>query len=351
MPYTPPFVTLHTAARSGPHCLPGVLNAGTADAKEIWARRPASLSINIDNTQNLSQHDANETKQRPSSRLPCSLPPALCIPQCPPLSPNGMPSPPTTPRTPKMVHFDSNVQVCPFSQLESPISISAESSCADDDQLGLDQWPNLYSYPSTGDDSDDEDFAWIMDPTYVREPRKLDGTSFVQLCGLHLSDDNKMICGSLAVASTIGTQSVACRFTFDGWTTVSEVYAIPNQHTQQHIGYNRFRFEIDISGLAHLERRNCIFCVRCFIDGQEHWDNNDGSNFRVSFIRQHSHRHRKHYQRSHHKTGQQNIVDAATERWICPLTTAKSPAPAKDYFDISCASYEDIVQNYCFVRI
>ncbi|EJP61515.1 protein phosphatase regulator [Beauveria bassiana ARSEF 2860] len=251
-----------------------------------------------------------------------------------------------------MVHFDSTVQVCPFFQLESPIAISTESSCADDGQLGRDQLPDLYSFPSTGDDSDDsdgEDSVWVINPTYTREPEKPDATSFVQLCGLRLSSDNKLICGSLAVAATTGTQSAACRFTFDGWETVSEVCAMPTRQAEQGMGYDWFHFEVNISGLAHLKRRSCILCVRCIIDGQEYWDNNAGSNFRVHFIRQHHHRRQKQGQQQHHQTRQQNIVDTA--RWLCPLTTAKSSAPATDYFDISCASYEDIIDKYCFVCI
>lgn len=350
MPYTPPSVTLHAAA--GPRCFLGLLDTDTAIMKQIRARQSESLSINIDKTPQLPKHNEIQQKQHSRYRPPCSLLPVLRTPRCPPASPaspTSRSSTPNTPRTPKMVHFDSNVQMCPFFKIESPICISTESTCTDDGQLDQGLWSDLDSYPSTDAESDSEDSTWAVDPTYNREPANIDGKGFVQLCGLRLSNDNKMICGSIAVAAATGTQSAACRFTFDNWSTVSEVLALPNRHAKQWSGYDWLKFEVDISGLAHLERRSCILCVHCNIDGQEYWDNNAGSNFQVHFIRQHRDRHQKRCQKHHHRTRQQYAVRAATERSFCPLTTAKPPGPAMDNFKISCASYEDILDKYCFV--
>ena len=77
------------------------------------------------------------------------------------------------------------------------------------------------------------------------------------------------VTGQIAVSDEGGYKEVFVRWTDDGWGHVQEAVLTPIQ-------CNTFSFTI-----AAAPGRKVELAVRCTIDNQEYWDNNQGNNFVV----------------------------------------------------------------------
>ncbi|KAJ5225674.1 hypothetical protein N7468_006899 [Penicillium chermesinum] len=190
--------------------------------------------------------------------------------------PSSMPG---TPVISKAVHFDSHLEhIRHFLQLDRPLAVSAETS-------PVDSHDDDHEFPFGREENSGPSWEWALRlmnfPDVSSRP-----TAPVRLEKLSLSTDKNVLFGSVAVANLAFQKSVAARFTFDHWKTVSEVGAVfsHDQHSQHaHDGYDRFSFEIKLNDQTNLEQKTLFICIRYNVNGQEFWDNHNGSNFQAGF--------------------------------------------------------------------
>lgn len=206
--------------------------------------------------------------------------PALRPPSSLRRRPSSMPG---TPTFSKAVHFDSQIEeVRHFLQLDKPLAVSAGSS-------PVDNYESDTEYPFSADEKTSSrplPFEWelVMANFPIETPVRR--AQPVRLEKVWLTPDQKCLIGSVAVANLAFQKRVSCRFTLDYWKTTSEVAAeyvsgispVDTPHSQ-----DRFHFSIKLSDLANLESKTLYFCIRYEVNGQEHWDNNGGTNFQVDF--------------------------------------------------------------------
>ncbi|KAK4118560.1 carbohydrate-binding module family 21 protein [Parathielavia appendiculata] len=190
---------------------------------------------------------------------------------------------PGTPTFSKAVHFDSHLEhVRHFLQVDRPLAVSAGSS-------PVDNYDSDTEYPFKGDEratARTPPFEWEITMTNFPVETPVRKAQSVRLERVWLSVDQKSLIGSVAVANFAFHKVIACRFTLDYWKTTSEVLAeyvceirpVDTPHSQ-----DRFNFTIKLSDLANLESKTLFFCVRYNVNGQEYWDNNNGTNFQVDF--------------------------------------------------------------------
>jgi len=191
--------------------------------------------------------------------------------------PSSMPG---TPTFSKAVHFDSHLEhVRHFLQVDRPLAVSAGSSPADN-------YESDCEYPFPGDERRTPPFEWEIIVTNFPLETAARRSQAVRLERVWLSNDQKCLTGSIAVANLAFQKSVACRFTLDYWKTTSEVaaeYVAEMRPKETPQGHDRFQFTIKLSDLANLESKTLYFCVRYNVAGREFWDNNSGINFQVDF--------------------------------------------------------------------
>ncbi|KAI1867732.1 uncharacterized protein JN550_006873 [Neoarthrinium moseri] len=192
--------------------------------------------------------------------------------------PSSMPG---TPTFSKAVHFDSHLEhVRHFLQVDRPLAVSAGSSPAD-------AYESDKEYPfdeKTGPRSPPYEWELVMN--------NFPGESLIRKAlparveRVWMSNDQKSLIGSIAVANLAFQKRVVCRFTFDYWKTTSEVsaeYAHEIRPRESDTGHDRFQFTIKLSDLANLEAKTLFFCVRYTVNGIDYWDNNNHLNFQVDF--------------------------------------------------------------------
>ncbi|KAK2000851.1 hypothetical protein LX36DRAFT_738511 [Colletotrichum falcatum] len=194
--------------------------------------------------------------------------------------PSSMPG---TPTFSKAVHFDSHLEhVRHFLQVDRPLAVSAGSS-------PVDNYDSDTEYPFPGDErrgARTPPFEWeiVMANQPVDTPIRK--SLPVRLERVWLSPDQKNLLGSVAVANLAFQKFVTCRFTLDYWKTTSEVAAEYSHEIRPHDGpvsQDRFAFTIKLSDLANLETKTLFFCIKYSVNGQDFWDNNNGTNFQVDF--------------------------------------------------------------------
>lgn len=194
--------------------------------------------------------------------------------------PSSMPG---TPTYSKAVHFNEDIeQVRHFLQVDRPIAVSAGSS-------PVEMYESEGEYPFVNDvPNKSRETEWDIklgnfpnDDTFERKSMP------VRLERLFLSHDNKMLIGEVAVQNLAFHKTVAARFTLDYWQTTSEVMAEFNNDVRRKPtdGCDRFNFNIKLADQAHLETKTMLLCIRYNVNGQEYWDNNNGTNYQVDFIK------------------------------------------------------------------
>ncbi|TKX19275.1 putative carbohydrate/starch-binding protein [Elsinoe australis] len=186
---------------------------------------------------------------------------------------------PGTPTYNKTVHFnDDGNQTRHFLQVDKPSAVSAGSSPVEtydsetefpfDAKKSKLEWDiKLANFPS--DDNQERKFR----PVWVER--------------FFLSADNKSLVGQVAVANISFQKTIVARFTLDYWKTTSEVTAdfSNDVRSPRTDGYDRFTFSIRLADQANLETKTLLLCVRYNVAGQEHWDNNNDTNYQIDFIR------------------------------------------------------------------
>ena len=187
---------------------------------------------------------------------------------------------PGTPTYSKSVHFNDNGnQTRHFLQVDKPMAVSAGTSPVESAYESENEYPFEDRASRAGWDIKLANF-----PADTPERR----AKPVWVERLFLSSDSKSLVGSVAVANISFAKSVAARFTLDYWKTTSEVSAefdndVRRQPSED--GYDRFTFTIRLSDQANIENKTLLLCVRYNVIGQEHWDNNDNSNYQIDFVR------------------------------------------------------------------
>lgn len=188
---------------------------------------------------------------------------------------------PGTPTYHKSVHFnDDGNQTRHFLQVDKPSAVSAGSSPVE--TYGSDS-----EFPFEGSSSSraEWDIKLANFPAEDNHQRK-SGPIWVER--LYLSADNKSLVGQVAVANISFHKSVVARFTLDYWKTTSEVsaeYSDDVRKQGQPDGYDRFNFTIRLADQANLETKTLLLCIRYNVIGQEHWDNNNDSNYQIDFLK------------------------------------------------------------------
>jgi hypothetical protein len=194
--------------------------------------------------------------------------------------PSSMPG---TPTFSKAVHFDSHLEhVRHFLQVDRPLAVSAGSS-------PVDNYDSDTEYPFSGDErlgARPLPVEWEIIMTNFPVDTPVRRAQPVRLERVWLSSDQKSLIGSIAVANLAFHKLVACRFTLDYWKTTSEIaaeYACEIRPVDTPQPQDRFNFTIKLSDLANLESKTLYFCIRYTVNGQDHWDNNNGTNFQIDF--------------------------------------------------------------------
>ncbi|ATY64996.1 phosphatase regulator [Cordyceps militaris] len=189
---------------------------------------------------------------------------------------------PGTPVFSKAVHFDSHLEhVRHFLQVDRPLAVSAGSS-----PVEAYESDNEYPFPG-GPKTRTPPFEWELATTnFPHDNNPIRLALPARLEKVWLSKDQKSLQVSINVANLAFQKLITCRFTLDGWKTTSEVtgdYTCPIDAREDAVGHDRFTVSIQLADTANLECKTLFFCIRYSVNGQEHWDNNSGSNFQVDF--------------------------------------------------------------------
>lgn len=190
--------------------------------------------------------------------------------------PSSMPG---TPTFSKAVHFDSHLEhVRHFLQVDRPLAVSAGSSPAE-------AYESETEFPFGEEEVRGPPFEWEILTSNFPTDTPIRLSLPVRVERVFLSQDNKTLVGSVAVANLAFNKYVVVRFTLDYWKTTSEVVAEFNHDIRQpkRDGYDRFNFNIKLADQANLEAKTMFFCVKYCVNGQELWDNNNSINFQVDF--------------------------------------------------------------------
>ncbi|RTE68269.1 hypothetical protein BHE90_017353 [Fusarium euwallaceae] len=186
----------------------------------------------------------------------------------------------------KAVHFDSHLEcVRHFLQVDCPLAVGTGSSPID--SHGSD---DEHPLPATGQPKARLPYGWEILKSNFPSNSASRRSSPVWLEDVWLSNDQKALLGSVAVANFAFQKSVTCRFTTDCWETISEVsahysYEIRPQETPG--GHDRFTFSIELPDMTGLESKSLSLCIRYSVNGLDFWDNNDLRNFRLGFRKKH----------------------------------------------------------------
>ena len=91
----------------------------------------------------------------------------------------------------------------------------------------------------------------------------------------------KGIIGITAVKNVAYHKDVVVRYSFNGWKTVNETTAtFYKQDSSHQVDYFVF---VVTNKMAHIDTNWTINFAICYkVNGQEHWDNNNGENYHIS---------------------------------------------------------------------
>lgn len=185
---------------------------------------------------------------------------------------------PGTPTYSKSVHFnDSDNQTRHFLQVDKPMAVSAGSS-------PVEAYESESEFPFDEASSQPErDIRLANFPEDTFERRALP----VRVERIFLSPDRQTLVGSIAVQNIAFHKLVVARFTLDYWKTTSEIVAEFNNDPRSppKDGCDRFNFHIKLSDSANIDTKTLFLCVRYTVNGQDYWDNNNGTNYQVDFIK------------------------------------------------------------------
>ncbi|KAK5118271.1 hypothetical protein LTR62_002784 [Meristemomyces frigidus] len=185
---------------------------------------------------------------------------------------------PGTPTYNKSVHFnDNDNQTRHFLQVDKPMAVSAGSS-------PVESYESESEFPFDGSSSKPEREIRLPNfPEDTFERRMLP----VRVERIFLSQDRQTLVGSIAVQNISFHKLVVARFTLDHWTTTSEIVAEYNNDPRSppSDGCDRFNFHVKLSDSANIDTKTLFLCVKYTVNGQDYWDNNNGTNFQIDFVK------------------------------------------------------------------
>ncbi|KAI9669590.1 MAG: hypothetical protein M1817_004633 [Caeruleum heppii] len=244
--------------------------------KELSSSPDAEVVSDKSSTPEESDSESNFVKPPMVRKKSGELVKPALRPTCVRRRPSSMPG---TPTYSKAVHFDNKLEhVRHFLQVDRPLAVSAGSS-------PVEAYDSDVEFP-WGIEDRSPPFEWeivLSDfPRETAERKKMP----VRVERVFLSNDKQNLVGSVAVANIAFHKHVVARFTLDYWKTTSEVVAEFNndvRRKQVNDGYDRFNFTIKLADQTNLENKTLFFCVRYSVNGQDFWDSNGHTNFRVDF--------------------------------------------------------------------
>jgi len=240
--------------------------------------------------------------------------------------PSSMPG---TPTYSKAVHFDSHLEhVRHFLQVDKPLAVSAGSSPVENYESEM-EFP--FGYDESGRPRQ-QPFEWeIRLPNFPTDTRARESLP-VRVERVFLSSDNKNLVGAITVQNLAYQKSVVARFTLDYWKTTSEVIAAYSHDVRrrQDDGRDRFNFSIELVDLANLENKTMFFCIRYSVNGQDYWDNNNGINYQVDFIKKAKPLHGKNGMPG---IGARPLNALPRSKPSLPMSAVTRPKPLPDSFD------------------
>lgn len=224
-----------------------------------------------------------------SHEMPCILRKKSGEVVKPSLKKGNSKSEPTTPTFPKYVHFNADLeQIKLFNEAQKPQAVSADAS-------------------SEEEDSDDDDFDFSIsddedDVATVEEPELMISLpNMPMITTMHssrpvfvetifLSRDKRNLQGRVMVQNLAFQKSVHIRYTFDFWSSVSEVSAsfaegIPAKDNKNSFDLFVFSIELIDNSRNPIDGKTMYFAVHYNVDSCDFWDNNNGSNYQVNFKR------------------------------------------------------------------
>ncbi|KAI8721399.1 Carbohydrate-binding module family 21 [Fusarium sp. LHS14.1] len=245
-----------------------------------------SLTKSADNSLSVSEEETDEDLQK-KPQMVRKKSGELVRPALRPPSRRRPSSMPGTPVFSKAVHFDSHLEhVRHFLQVDRPLAVSAGSSPIDSYESDTE-----YPFPGNGQQKvRSPPYEWEILTSNFPHDNATRRALPVRLEKVWLSNDQKTLLGSVAVANIAFQKSVTCRFTLDYWKTTSEVaadYSHEIRPRETPLGHDRFTFSIKLADTANLESKTLFLCVRYAVNGLDYWDNNDSSNFQIDFRKKH----------------------------------------------------------------
>lgn len=105
----------------------------------------------------------------------------------------------------------------------------------------------------------------------------------------YVQRDNSCIKGKLMVRNLALDKSVSIRYTFDSWTTVSDIDGVFFGPNPKNVAFDIYEFSIDLLGFGLLKDRGEVrgkieFAIRFTAGDKDYCDNNDGRNYQIKVI-------------------------------------------------------------------
>jgi len=242
--------------------------------------------------------------RKPSLKV--DLPPTLPLPQIPcilrkksgeivksSLKKGLSKSEPPTPTFPKYVHFNADLeQIKLFNEAQRPQAVSADVSSdedSDDDDNVFDD--NILGFSASDDDEDNTEEPELI----ISLPNRpvittLHSSKTVFVESIYLSQDKRKLQGRIMVQNIAFQKSVDVRYTFDFWSTVSEVPAtfvegVSSKDNKNNFDAFIFSIELIDNSRNPIDGKTMYFAVHYSVENNDFWDNNNGSNYQVNFKR------------------------------------------------------------------
>lgn len=192
----------------------------------------------------------------------------------------GARSLPSTPSCPKFVHFDTHLErVKLFLHDQKPEVVSRNGSPIDCPSTSEGE---EYPFPTTDEEDEDKKLLEVRLPNF---PTHHEVDTDLYLESLFLDDDRKNLKGIIRVKNISFSKWVAVRFTLDWWSTTNETSATYKESIQGG-QYDRFQFTLKLHDLLHkIEDKTMFIALRYNTEGREIWDNNNGQNYEVKFVK------------------------------------------------------------------
>jgi len=107
---------------------------------------------------------------------------------------------------------------------------------------------------------------------------------------IFLSQDKRKLQGRIMVQNFTFQKTVEVRYTFDFWSTVSQVPAsfaegVPSKDNKNNFDVFMFSIELIDNSRNPIDGKTMYFAVHYNVESNDFWDNNNGSNYQVNFKR------------------------------------------------------------------